>query len=102
MTEPLNRHKNVLIVKSQVDVPGVKGENYDAAETDTIYQRSTAICKNAQKLEYVPITTIGTNSIANLSKKKRGEVMLKYLILLLSDDAVSYCHYETKKNVAKQ
>ena len=37
-----------------------------------------------------------------LEQEKRGEVMLKYLIILLSDDAVSYCHYETKKNVAKQ
>lgn len=26
-------------------VPGVRGENYDAAKTNTIYQRSTAICK---------------------------------------------------------
>lgn len=85
-----------------------QGENYDAADTPTAYQRSTAICKMHKArvrannyywnklslhLENDQLRQHFGHPIENPVKRLNHKTELKYMVIVLDDASVSYCHY---------
>jgi radical SAM peptide maturase (CXXX-repeat target family)/CXXX repeat peptide maturase len=81
--------------------------NYDIADTDTIYQRSTAICKmhkaNVRASEYFWNKFRQHTGI----KSKRDEIKelhnknIKYLQFITSDNIIPHCNYHSDKKSKK-
>ncbi len=84
-----------------------QGENYDASESGTIFQRSTAICKmhkaRVRANEYfwnlVGETIKPKNDVRTLYDIDKEEDALETLTVLLSNNSVPLCDYEIGKIV---
>ncbi|URZ05982.1 radical SAM peptide maturase, CXXX-repeat target family [Clostridium felsineum] len=85
------------------------GFNYDAADTDTIYQRATFICKmhkaNVRATEYFwDKFTKSTGMISPREKcKKANEVLQtdKFLQFIMNDNITPHCTYKNKRNTQR-
>lgn len=74
-----------------------QGNNYDSAETETNFQRNTAICKmhkaRCRANEYY------WNRLFNKTHIKRNilDAYKKHMYFIMSDDSVSFCNYDGKR-----
>ena len=82
-----------------------QGCNYDLAETDTIYQRATYLCKmhkaNVRATEYFWNKfeeKTGLVSPRSISRLKRFNSVKKSLQILISDESAPNCSYRNTKN----
>jgi radical SAM peptide maturase (CXXX-repeat target family)/CXXX repeat peptide maturase len=75
-----------------------QGWNYDSAETRTIYQRSTAICKmHKARVRANNYYWRRLESKKNIENTNGTYNWKKHLFIIMSDDAVEHCHYNSKK-----
>ncbi len=81
-----------------------QGCNYDLAETDTIYQRATGICKmhkatvRANKYFWDKFeSATGLTSERKKIEKDRGRQCRKYLQFITADNIIPHCSYRNTK-----
>lgn len=72
-----------------------QGNNYNYAETDTLFYRATFICKMHKAR--VRANNYFWEKIKNHADYERVYSKKKHLYFILSDDSVEFCNYESEK-----
>lgn len=75
-----------------------QGNNYDNADSDTLFQRSTYICK-MHKARVRAVNYYWERMREKTGVGRRWFSKKKHLYFILADDAVEYCNYYNKNNV---